>query len=51
MAVANTLAYFDTTTIMTVVLEKRPQGIMKKKTLQDYESTYLQISLYARVLQ
>jgi hypothetical protein len=31
MAVANALAYFDATTIMTVVLEYRPQGIMKKR--------------------
>jgi hypothetical protein len=30
MAVAKALAYFDTATIMTVVLEYRPQGIMKK---------------------
>ncbi len=39
MAVANALAYFDTKTIMTIVLEYRPQGIMKKKnSLQDSES-------------
>ncbi len=42
MAVAKALAYFDTATIMTVVLEYRPQGIMKKQTLQDYESTLYQ---------
>jgi hypothetical protein len=39
MALANALAYFDTTTIMTVVLEYSPQGIMKKEnSFQDSES-------------